>query len=90
MNFEIGSEKTVSIKANGQAYSMRVPKLGEQKVLEAKLKAADPAEVYDVYDAFFMGLGLGAKASDLLDAQDFIDLIEFIFNPKKKTVSPQN
>ena len=69
---------------------MRVPKLGEQKALEVKLKAAEPSEAYDVYDSFFMGLGLPVKASDILDASDYLDLIEFIFNPKKKTASPQS
>lgn len=90
MNFEIGSEKTVSIKANGQAYKMRVPKVSEQKALFEKLKGTDGADVYDVYDTFFMSLGLSVKASDILDAQDFSDLIEFIFNPKKKTITPQS
>lgn len=90
MNFEIGSEKKVIVRSGTSKYEMRVPKIGEQKALEQKLKAADPLEAYDIYDSFFMSLGLTVKASDILDASDYLDLIEFIFNPKKKTVSPQS
>ncbi len=85
MQFEFGQEKKIVINYQGQKHEMRLPKIGEQRSLMSELKTADPDTVYDIYDAFFMKLGLKTKASDLLDSQDYTDLIEFIFNPKKKT-----
>jgi hypothetical protein len=85
MQFEFGQEKKIVINYQGQKHEMRLPKIGEQRSLMSELKTADPDTVYDIYDSFFMKLGLKTKASDLLDSQDYTDLIEFIFNPKKKT-----
>ncbi len=87
MQFEFGQEKKIVINYQGQKYEMRLPKIGEQRSLMSELKSAAPENVYDVYDSFFSKMGLKAKASDILDVQDYSDLIEFVFNPKKKTTA---
>lgn len=85
MQFEFGKEKKIVINYQGQKHEMRLPKIGEQRSLMSELKNTEPENVYDVYDLFFQKLGLSVKASEILDASDFQDLIEFIFNPKKKS-----
>lgn len=85
MQFEFGQEKKIVINYQGQKYEMRLPKIGEQRSLMNELKVSNNEDAYVVYDAFFNKLGLSVKASDILDASDYMDLVEFVFNPKKKT-----
>ena len=85
--FEFGQEKKVVINFEGKKYEMRLPKIGEQRSLIEQLRSAESGDIYDIYDAFFITLGLKVKASDILDADDFLSLIEFLNNPKKKAPS---
>jgi hypothetical protein len=76
-------EKKMKVKVAGQEHMMRVPKMHEAETLQDAVQKADPKDVKNIYEDFFVSLGLPESVMKQFDVIDFQDFIGFVLFPKK-------
>jgi len=87
MEFKAKAKKLKITAADGTAYEMRCPTIGDIETLQTEVEATEPKNVMKVYIKFFESLGLPEHASKAFDQDDFTEFITFVLNPKKKSVT---
>lgn len=80
----VAKKKKLKLTVNGESFEFNAPTVLDQESLKEKLKEAKEIDAAEVYYSFFESLGLPKNASKSMDFDDFMDFIQFIFNPKKK------
>lgn len=80
----VAKKKKVKVTIEGVSYEMRYPSVDEKDAFDEKSKIAEPGETINNYKAFFATLGLPEEVSGKMDADDFIEFIGFLFNPKSQ------
>jgi hypothetical protein len=83
----VAKKKTLKVTIDGKSYDMRCPTIGERQEFLEKLKLVKPEEAVQAYAEWYEGLGLPREALYSFDADDFVDFLEFVSNPKKKPTS---
>jgi hypothetical protein len=79
----VAKKKTLKISIDGVSHEMRCPTLGEREELVEKLKGNED-KAFQMYADWFETMGLPKSALYSMDADDFVEFIEFVTNPKKK------
>ena len=79
------SKKKLKVTIDGQVYEMACPSVAQQEELNESLVGVSSGNVYRTYAAFFEKLGLPKDVSLKMDSDDFLDFINFVLSPKKKT-----
>ena len=80
----VARRKTYKIDIDGNIYEVRSPTIKQFESLQESLKGKSTEEVYKVYAQWLNDLGIPFSATEALDADDFIGLIKFLTEPKKK------
>lgn len=80
----VAKKKTLKVSVDGASYEMRCPTIGERQEFFKLLNESKPENAVDLYGSWFESLGLPLEAFKKFDADDLIEFVEFVSNPKKK------
>jgi hypothetical protein len=80
----VAKRKDLTIEIEGQTVTIKSPKVSQYEELQSELKNKSEADLYKVYIAWFVSIGIPAELVTELDNEDFIGLVKFISEPKKK------
>lgn len=76
--------KTLNIDIYGQNFKVNVPSMARLAEYRQRLDGIGDAEVFDAMREFVESLGIPKDVALDMDADDFLTLVNFICNPKKK------
>jgi hypothetical protein len=76
--------KMMKVTIYGEKFDVRVPSVGEVTKYEERLKSLSGQDALDEMINYIGALGIPKEKIESLAHDDFITLIEFISNPKKK------
>lgn len=76
--------KKMKVTVYGSAYDVAVPTVEQVEAYEDKLKTLVGRDAMNAMKEFIADLGIPVEVTNKMDNDDFITLIGFISNPKKK------
>lgn len=76
--------KDLKIEIEGVKYEIKSPKLSQFEELQKAVKDKPTDELFLVYKSWLVSVGLPEVALDELDKDDFLGLVHFVTDPKKK------
>jgi hypothetical protein len=84
MSHFVAKRKDLTIEIEGEVVTIKSPKIAQFEALQEALKDKPESEIYKVYKAWFVDIGIPARLVEELDNEDFIGLVKFISDPSKK------
>ena len=76
--------KTLKITIYGEVHTVKVPTMRELSEYRQKLESIKEEDVFETMKDFVSQFGLSRETCENMDSDDFVTLVNFVCNPKKK------